>query len=237
MERLKEFKTTIWENTRIEWNDIHPDVNIIVGINGKGKTTLLEAIYEKVKISGECIYVRSVDNLLMRDKRRENRANALTQELEYYFYDTKIGPSLMKMRADSYDSSNGMIEKVKEYESKFIDTINALFSETKKKISLKSSGTPISLDGKDLPLSALSSGEKQMLLVLLQVNLLMGREAIVLIDEPENSMHISWQSEFIKILMKLNPNAQYFITTHSPSIYGDGWGYKITYIDQLIKAQ
>lgn len=237
MERLKEFKTTIWENTQVEWNDIYPDVNIIVGINGKGKTTLLEAIYEKVKTSGDCIYVRSVDNLLMRDKRRENRANALTQELEYYFYDTKTGPSLMKMRADSYDSAANMIEKVKEYESQFIETVNGLFRETNKKISLKTSGTPISLDGNDLPLSALSSGEKQMLLVLLQVNLLMGREAIVLIDEPENSMHISWQSEFINILMKLNPNAQYFITTHSPSIFGDGWGDKITYIDQVIKAQ
>ena len=34
-------------------------------------------------------------------------------------------------------------------------------------------------------------------------------------------------------LSPLNPNAQYFITTHSPSIFGDGWGDKIIYMEDI----
>ena len=60
-----------------------------------------------------------------------------------------------------------------------------------------------------------------------------GQEAFVLLDEPENSLDISWQYELINTLEKLNPNAQYFITTHSPSIFGDGWGDKIIYMEDV----
>ena len=56
---------------------------------------------------------------------------------------------------------------------------------------------------------------------------------LVLLDEPENSLDISWQYELINTLVKLNPNAQYFITTHSPSIFGDGWGDKIIYMEDV----
>lgn len=34
----------MWETTGVCWHGIHPDVNILVGINGRGKTTLLNAI-------------------------------------------------------------------------------------------------------------------------------------------------------------------------------------------------
>lgn len=84
-----------------------------------------------------------------------------------------------------------------------------------------------------LPINALSSGEKQILLILLRVFLLDGKSGYVLIDEPENSLDISWQFELINILVKLNPNAQYFITTHSPSIFGKGWGDKIIYMEDI----
>ena len=88
-------------------------------------------------------------------------------------------------------------------------------------------------NGQLIPLEALSSGEKQIILILLRVFLLEEKEAFVLLDEPENSLDISWQFELINILVKLNPNAQYFITTHSPSIFGDGWGDKIIYMEDV----
>jgi ABC-type cobalamin/Fe3+-siderophores transport system ATPase subunit len=79
----------------------------------------------------------------------------------------------------------------------------------------------------------MSSGEKQILLIMLRVFLLEGKESYVLLDEPENSLDISWQYKLIDTLTKLNPNAQFFITTHSPSIFGAGWGDKIIYMEDV----
>ena len=72
-----------------------------------------------------------------------------------------------------------------------------------------------------------------MLLLLLRVFLLEEKESVVLIDEPENSLDISWQYKLIDLLVKLNQNAQFFITTHSPSIFGNGWGDKIIYMEDV----
>ncbi len=68
---------------------------------------------------------------------------------------------------------------------------------------------------------------------MLRVFLLEGKESYVLLDEPENSLDISWQYKLIDMLTKLNPNAQFFITTHSPSIFGAGWGDKIIYMEDV----
>lgn len=235
MDKLIRFETDIWGRYHIEWNEIYPDVNILVGINGAGKTTLLDKIFAAYKNEKNCIYIPSIDNMIVRDKRKS--AKAIVQNLEYYFYDTKTGPSLMKMRAGSYDNTIVNIEKVKEHEFQFERLLNKMFVETGKTIDLKASTPPVVIEGKRFPLDVLSSGEQQLMLIFLQIHLLMGQEALVLMDEPENMLHISWQSELINILTELNPNAQYIITTHSPSIFGDGWGDKVTYMDNILKLK
>lgn len=235
MDKLIRFETDIWGRYHIEWNEINPDVNILVGINGAGKTTLLDKIFAAYKNEKNCIYIPSIDNMIVRDKRKS--AKAIVQNLEYYFYDTKTGPSLMKMRAGSYDNTIVNIEKVKEHELQFERLLNKMFVETGKTIDLKASTPPVVIEGKRFPLDVLSSGEQQLMLIFLQIHLLMGQEALVLMDEPENMLHISWQSELINILTELNPNAQYIITTHSPSIFGDGWGDKVTYMDNILKLK
>lgn len=232
MEKLNHFEADIWGIHHIEWKDINPDVNIIVGVNGTGKTTLLDSIYDKV--NEDCIYIRSIDNIAMRDKRRQTKANALTQELENYFYNGKTGPSLVKNRSDYYSLPDAQKTKISEYEGLYQSVVNEFFAETGKVIDLREFSQPVVINGQYYPLSILSSGEKQLMLMLLQVALLMGREALVLIDEPESYLHISWQSELINVLTELNPKAQYIITTHSPSIFGDGWGDKVVYMDQII---
>ena len=115
----------------------------------------------------------------------------------------------------------------------FISTVNKLFKDTCKSIEIEGNKFNVISKGEILPIDALSSGEKQVLLILLRVFLMEGKEAYVLLDEPENSLDISWQYELINTLIKLNPNAQYFITTHSPSIFGDGWGDKIIYMEDV----
>lgn len=232
--KIKEIKTRLWGKYDVSII-ANKDVNIIVGINGSGKTTLLNEIYklalENLEDKNQVIYVPSIDNIAMRDKRKTS--NALTQDLEFYMFDMKTGPSMMYYRMSMIDASAEKQAEMKARIEDFRSVINGLFQETEKHIEIEGNKFNIVSKGQILPIDALSSGEKQILLIMLRVFLLEGKESYVLLDEPENSLDISWQYKLIDTLTKLNPNAQFFITTHSPSIFGAGWGDKIIYMEDV----
>lgn len=232
--KIKEIKTRLWDKYDVSII-ANKDVNIIVGINGSGKTTLLNEIYKlalgNLEDKNQVIYVPSIDNIAMRDKRKTS--NALTQDLEFYMFDMKTGPSMMYYRMSMIDASAEKQAEMKARIEDFRSVINGLFQETEKHIEIEGNKFNIVSKGKVLPIDVLSSGEKQILLIMLRVFLLEGKESYVLLDEPENSLDISWQYKLIDTLTKLNPNAQFFITTHSPSIFGAGWGDKIIYMEDV----
>lgn len=232
--KIKEIKTRLWGKYDVSII-ANEDVNIIVGINGSGKTTLLNEIYKlalgNLEDKNQVIYVPSIDNIAMRDKRKTS--NALTQDLEFYMFDMKTGPSMMYYRMSIIDASAEKQAEMKARIEDFRSVINGLFQETEKHIEIEGNKFNIVSKGQILPIDALSSGEKQILLIMLRVFLLEGKESYVLLDEPENSLDISWQYKLIDTLTKLNPNAQFFITTHSPSIFGAGWGDKIIYMEDV----
>lgn len=232
--KIKEIKTRLWDKYDVSII-ANEDVNIIVGINGSGKTTLLNEIYKlalgNLEDKNQVIYVPSIDNIAMRDKRKTS--NALTQDLEFYMFDMKTGPSMMYYRMSMIDASAKKQTELKARIEYFCSVINDLFQETEKHIEIEGNKFNIVSKGQILPIDALSSGEKQILLIMLRVFLLDGKESYVLLDEPENSLDISWQYKLIDTLTKLNPNAQFFITTHSPSIFGAGWGDKIIYMEDV----
>ena len=232
--KIKEIKTRLWGKYDVSII-ANEDVNIIVGINGSGKTTLLNEIYKlalgNLEDKNQVIYVPSIDNIAMRDKRKTS--NALTQDLEFYMFDMKTGPSMMYYRMSMIDASAEKQAETKARIEDFRSVINGLFQETEKHIEIEGNKFNIVSKGQILPIDALSSGEKQILLIMLRVFLLEGKESYVLLDEPENSLDISWQYKLIDTLTKLNPNAQFFITTHSPSIFGAGWGDKIIYMEDV----
>ena len=232
--KIKEIKTHLWGKYDVSII-ANEDVNIIVGINGSGKTTLLNEIYklalENHEDKNQVIYVPSIDNIAMRDKRKTS--NALTQDLEFYMFDMKTGPSMMYYRMSMIDASAEKQAEMKARIEDFRSVINGLFQATENHIEIEGNKFNIVSKGQILPIDALSSGEKQILLIMLRVFLLEGKESYVLLDEPENSLDISWQYKLIDTLTKLNPNAQFFITTHSPSIFGAGWGDKIIYMEDV----
>ena len=80
----------------------------------------------------------------------------------------------------------------------------------------------------------LSSGEKQLLIILLRVFLMDEQPYILLMDEPEISLHIEWQYRLFEEIQKLNPYCQIITSTHSPSLFGDGWGDKLVFIEDLL---
>jgi predicted ATPase len=77
----------------------------------------------------------------------------------------------------------------------------------------------ITNNNENIGIGALSSGEKQILRILIEV--LLSEDCSFIIDEPEISMHIDWQRELIKTMHNLNPTLQLIIATHSPEIMAD----------------
>ncbi len=230
---ISEVNVTLWDKYKVSFHP-NPDVNIIVGVNGSGKTTLLSEILKSLsKTRGQAsyIYLPSVDNLVTRDKRKKE--SALTQELNFYIYDIKDGPSLFSYRISTLDALPHFRSIVDERVKLFCDLVDSIFKDTGKKVKLENNSFFITTKEDKLTPADLSSGEKQILLLMLRIFLLNEKESVVLIDEPENSLDISWQYKLIDILTRLNPNAQFFITTHSPSIFGNGWGDKIIYMEDV----
>jgi predicted ATPase len=71
------------------------------------------------------------------------------------------------------------------------------------------------------PIKELSSGERQILIVLTYLAFLAGENSIFVIDEPELSLHVRWQSQLIDALRELRPNGcQIILATHAPEIAG-----------------
>ena len=69
-----------------------------------------------------------------------------------------------------------------------------------------------------IKLSSLSSGEKQLFILLSEALLQKTANHLFIADEPELSLHIDWQRKILGELLKLNPNAQIIVATHSPEI-------------------
>lgn len=71
-------------------------------------------------------------------------------------------------------------------------------------------------DGEDLDVAMLSSGEKHLLRILIDV---IGQDqTAILIDEPELSMHVDWQCELVGAMQALSAGSQITLATHSPEI-------------------
>lgn len=79
----------------------------------------------------------------------------------------------------------------------------------------------------EIPVSKLSSGEKQLIILLAEALLQRGNHFVYLADEPELSLHIDWQRKILPAIKKLNPNAQIIAATHSPEVASKYRGYLI----------
>lgn len=87
-----------------------------------------------------------------------------------------------------------------------------------KKLQILGDKIFVAVDGRDLPVSDLSSGERHILTFLTLV-LFQGRQRnFLIIDEPEISLNIKWQRELMGLLHNLAPNTQIIVASHSPVI-------------------
>lgn len=83
---------------------------------------------------------------------------------------------------------------------------------------------------KPIELNNLSSGEQNQIVIYFDLIFKSNSQAIILIDEPEISLHVAWQKEFLDSIFrikKLNSFSKIIIATHSPQIVNNNWD--ITY--------
>ena len=89
-------------------------------------------------------------------------------------------------------------------------------------ISKDENSMPIFTDssGKKFGINELSSGEKQLFLRTLAIKMLEPENSIIMIDEPELSLHPKWQQKIVDVYRKIGKNNQIILATHSPHILG-----------------
>ena len=118
-------------------------------------------------------------------------------------------------------------EKVGDVQKKVFNEINEIFEILDIDVKVED----ISQDGKNMPIftnstgdefdiNELSSGEKQLFLRTLAIKMLNPENSIILIDEPELSLHPKWQQKIVDVYRKIGKNNQIIIATHSPHILG-----------------
>lgn len=83
-----------------------------------------------------------------------------------------------------------------------------------------------------IPYTALSMGEKQLMLILLMVTNTQSQPAIFIMDEPDLGMHVDWKKKLLAEIHGLNPNIQLIVSTHAPSMV-TGWYDCVKEISQI----
>ena len=116
---------------------------------------------------------------------------------------------------------------MKEITNKVVNEINSIFDILELDVKLKGFSKdektmPIfeNSAGEEFDINDLSSGEKQLFLRTLSIKMLEPKNSIILIDEPELSLHPKWQQRIIEVYKKIGENNQIIIATHSPHILG-----------------
>ncbi|WP_071123939.1 AAA family ATPase [Leptotrichia massiliensis] len=135
-------------------------------------------------------------------------------------------------------------EKVGDVQKKVFNEINEIFEN----LSIDVKVEDISQDGRNITLftnssgdefdiNELSSGEKQLFLRTLAIKMLNPENSIILIDEPELSLHPKWQQKIVDVYRKIGENNQIIIATHSPHILGSVRKENIMLLDKDDEGQ
>ena len=221
----------LWGRENLEWN-LLPDVNILSGRNGSGKTTLIRALAQLVR-TGELTpeMKNRLNEIAVTFADGDRLVSGGGRTAEGRRIDI-IGPLDGRLR--EYDFSGELRREDAAHRTLFFDLVDELFAHTGKRIDRRSEELLFdSRWGKVTP-QGLSSGEKQLLLIFATAMAGENRPAILLMDEPEASLHFDWQAHLIGNIRRLNPQVQVILSTHSPAIVLEGWVGHVTEIGDLI---
>ncbi|MBQ4391858.1 MAG: AAA family ATPase [Prevotella sp.] len=264
----------LWSGKKhIVW-ELNPQVNILSGINGVGKSTILNKVVKGLAQGGEFpshmlkgvkLEVEPEDAKWIRYDMIRSLDSNLTQTLnegegflrqalsalagvgggslldlqlynlqrKYLDYQVNIGNRIIEQLQQGNAEAAQQLSLRKK---RFQDMVDELFADTGKRIVRTENEIRFTQIGEVLLPYQLSSGEKQMLAILLTVLVEDDLPYVLFMDEPEVSLHIEWQKRLIDLIVELNPHVQIILTTHSPAVVMNGWVDRVTEVSEITLA-
>ncbi len=255
---------SLWSGTKhILWN-LDRRVNILSGVNGVGKSTILNKVVKGLSAGGEFPshllkgvhlkvepeeakwirfdVIRSADRPLLNSEMISKVDLTLVTEFDwqlfqlqrkYLDYQVNIGNRIIAVLQSGEPDAAQKAQALTEPKRMFQDIVDDLFRETGKTIIRTANEIKFNQIGEVLQPYQLSAGEKQMLAILLTVLVEDNQSYVLFMDEPEISLHFEWQKQLISLVLKLNPNIQIIMTTHSPAVVMDGWTDRVTEVNDI----
>ena len=260
--------SSLWSGHKhIVWN-LNPDVNVLSGHNGAGKSTILNRLIQHlrsmpstgdlkgntrlgVKIEYDPSDATSIHYDVIRSFDRKilsaepigalNDARIVTEpdwqlylvQRRYLDYQVNVGNRMIALLTSGDPEAREKATAAANAKTRFLDIVDELFAETGKRIDRTSNELSFLQYDEKLSPYLLSSGEKQILLILLTVLTEDQQHYVLFMDEPEASLHFEWQKSLISLVRELNPNAQVILTTHSPALIMDGWEHAVTEVGDI----
>lgn len=223
-EKYKEFERKVLQ--LILYSKDHDDFQTISKIQSRktkiSKEELIKA-FEVVGLMDEQMKKRIEEHLikseevikLLNDRQRKTSTIGLNELF--------IMPLLS--RTDTIITFSRELDKFREELFKPIRNYERILSDflNGKAASVKDSGELIIQSenlNNNLGINKLSSGEKQIIILLTQALLLEDRPIVYVVDEPELSLHVTWQEKLLSSLLELGGSIQIIAATHSPDIVG-----------------
>lgn len=213
--------------------DMIKEIGIIKMISEKGKCMSVDQILNVLHIDflGSAEYnilsEETVKNISDKNKIRTNLDLLLFKEINKK--NELLADSLFQKKSINPADFSDVLKS----NNSLFNTINSFFKETKKELKSGTSSFDFVMStGKIINCYSLSTGEKQLILSFLKVFNTNKQPCTLFLDEPDLGIHVDWQKQYIKALTTINPNCQFIITTHSPSMIG-GWFDKVKDISQI----
>ncbi len=201
-------------------------------------------VLNTIKSSDEQRYLKDIFS----EFKLPERSYAKKLDKHFESYDKSINKFKLKERLDVNDLSfligtrriHGVVQKWSEliskqkeifkYRDTFLEVVNGLLQRKKLIFSERNELLIETESGKKFPLQHLSSGEKQLIIILGESLLQQSTPHVYIADEPELSLHVAWQEKLVSSLKAINPNSQIVFATHSPDIVS-------SYANSVIKIE
>jgi predicted ATPase len=234
----------------LDSNDNPLDLIVIAGINGSGKTSLFEFAYEALSNTKDINGIINLDATTFIFDNKSFGKIEITENISTNLIKNFGIENLMKFKEPFKEKihyvkaqeqkiddikkeivkyiDNFIYEKelsAKEAYEKLKDFMNNIFNDMDMQISFKSLDKDKNIyfenrNGETISIDTLSTGEKELLSKVFYLYIFDIKDSIIMIDEPEISLHPSWQNRVVNIYKNFakKNNNQIIIATHSPQI-------------------